>query len=69
MLRETKKENAEEVGPIITSGCARDQSISLSQTGAVDNHPSLVLLLPCLPNNVGSSNRLVNATLSCKIKA
>lgn len=50
----------------LTPGSTCDAATSLSQTGAVHHHPSLVRLLPHLPNNIGCSRRVVIATLSCK---
>lgn len=52
----------------LTSGGARYASTSLSKTGAIHHHPSLVWLLPSLPNNIGCSRRVVIATLSWKKK-
>lgn len=50
----------------LTSGGTCDTPTSLSQTGAVHHHPSLVRLLPRLPDNIGCSRRVVIATLSCR---
>lgn len=49
----------------LTSGGALYFSVSLSQTGAVQHHPALVLLLPSLPNSIWWWCTVVIAMLSC----
>ena len=55
----------EMLAQLLTPGGAGDATTSLSETGAVHHHPSLIGLLPCLSHNVGCSSWVVITTLGC----